>query len=265
MSRALTPVAPPPEVLSDHEGWDCELAWSLVPQAATWRLTRGSEARYVKVARVGREPSLPAERVRLEWAAGRLPVPTVLDGGTVDGVDWLLLAGLPGRDATVHPLREEPARLVPILARALRTLHEAPIDDCPFDFRLDAALAKVRQRVRDELVVPATDFPEELQHLTAQAALEWLESDRPDTEDVVLCHGDYCLPNVLFNESGGLIGYLDLGKLGLADRWWDLAVATWSVTWNLGPGWEDLFLDAYGAARDPAREAYYRLMYNVVS
>jgi kanamycin kinase len=59
--------------------------------------------------------------------------------------------------------------------------------------------------------------------------------------------------------------YLDLGELGVADRWWDLAVATWSTTWNLGPGWEPAFLEAYGIDPDPERIAYYRLLYDLVS
>ena len=51
----------------------------------------------------------------------------------------------------------------------------------------------------------------------------------------------------------------------MADRWWDLAVATWSVTWNLGPGYEALFLEEYGVGRDDRRVAFYRLLYDVVS
>ena len=43
-----------------------------------------------------------------------------------------------------------------------------------------------------------------------------------------------------------------------ADRWWDLAVATWSTVWNIGPGWEDDFLRAYEIERDDARIAQLR-------
>ena len=46
-------------------------------------------------------------------------------------------------------------------------------------------------------------------------------------------------------------GHVDLGLLGTADRWADLAVATWSTEWNYGPGWEQLLLDAYGIAPTP--------------
>jgi kanamycin kinase len=42
-------------------------------------------------------------------------------------------------------------------------------------------------------------------------------------------------------------------------------VASWSITWNLGPGWEDLFLRSYGTNRDPGRVAFYRLLYDLVS
>jgi kanamycin kinase len=87
---------------------------------------------------------------------------------------------------------------------------------------------------------------------------------RPASESLVVCHGDYCLPNVLL-EGGDVAGFVDLGELGVADRWWDLAVATWSLAWNLGGGHEALFLAEYGAEPDPARMAFYRLLYDVVS
>ncbi len=62
-----------------------------------------------------------------------------------------------------------------------------------------------------------------------------------------------------------VVGYLDLGEVGVADRWRDLAVATWSVTWNFGHGHEDLFLRSYGVARDLRRRDLYRLLYDLES
>ncbi|MFQ1004018.1 hypothetical protein [Modestobacter sp. SSW1-42] len=63
-------------------------------------------------------------------------------------------------------------------------------------------------------------------------------------------------------EDGAWAGHVDLGSLALADRWADLAVATWSTRWNYGPGWEQPLLDAYGIADDPARTAYHRLLWD---
>ena len=80
----------------------------------------------------------------------------------------------------------------------------------------------------------------------------------------MVCHGDYCLPNVMIS-GGEVTGFLDLGELCVADRWRDLAVATWSVSWNLGPGFEDLFLASYGIERDEQAQAFYRLLYDLES
>jgi len=49
------------------------------------------------------------------------------------------------------------------------------------------------------------------------------------------------------------------------DRRWDLAVGSWSIIWNLGARWEELFLDSYGVARDSGRISFYRLLYDLVA
>jgi kanamycin kinase len=152
-----------------------------------------------------------------------------------------------------------------ILARGLRALHEAaPVEGCPFDFRLDAALAHARRRLEAGEIDRERDFHPEFSHLLPAEALERLERLRPPTEDLVVCHGDYCPPNILI-EGDGVSGYVDLGELGVSDRWRDLAVATWSMTWNLGPGHAERFLDEYGIEADAERLAYYRLLYDVVA
>ena len=53
---------------------------------------------------------------------------------------------------------------------------------------------------------------------------------------------------------------MDLGALGVADRWADLAVASWSTAWNYGGDWTDALLDAYGVDRDEERIRYYRAL-----
>jgi aminoglycoside phosphotransferase len=64
----------------------------------------------------------------------------------------------------------------------------------------------------------------------------------PPIDKLVVCHGDACAPNTLLGDDGCWSGHVDLGALGVADRWADLAIATWSTEWNYGPGWEDHLL-----------------------
>jgi kanamycin kinase len=122
----------------------------------------------------------------------------------------------------------------------LRYLHDTlPVAQCPFDWSVPYRL---RRAVGDT------------------AAL----LDPPPVDRLVVCHGDACSPNTLLAEgSGEAVAHVDLGALGVGDRWADLAVATMSLGWNYGPGWEESFLTAYGVGPDPVRSAYYRALWNV--
>ena len=110
-------------------------------------------------------------------------------------------------------------------------------------------MAHVEERVRADDIDPG-GFHDEHAHLTPAAALAELEATAPDDEDLVVCHGDFCPPNVLLQE-GRVTGYVDLGELGAADRWWDVAVGAWSVGWNFGEELEPLFYESYGIEPGP--------------
>jgi kanamycin kinase len=254
----------PPNVLAGMNDWKRTVAWSFDPSRVTWRLrSPHGEVRYLKALPLRTLPSLADEKDRMVWAVSRLSVPQVVDYGTDAAQEWLLTSGLTGTDATDAGLRSQPERLIPLLADGLRRFHALPIDDCPFNSSADVLLGRVQQRVDAGLV----DFEREVrpEHgvSTTDEAIARLGRLRPRNEDLVVCHGDYCLPNVLIDD-WRVSGYVDLGRLGVADRWWDLAIATWSVTWNLGPGWEDTFLASYGIERNPDRIAFYRLLYDLL-
>lgn len=232
---------------------------------ATWRITRtAGGVSYLKAAFVGTHPSLAAERDRCTWLrAHGVPVPQVLDHDGDGAVEWLLTAGLPGIDATAPQHLADPAVTVPLLAAGLRRFHEIDPAGCPFDYRMTTALEHVARRVAAGDV--STDgFHDVHRDLDPGSALERLGDLVVEEHELVVCHGDYTLPNVLLDE-GRVVGYLDLGEVGVADRWRDLAVATWSVTWNFGPGYEDLFLDSYGVEWDHHRRDLYRLLYDLES
>lgn len=253
-----------PALRAAYADWEWEVAWSW-PHTVTHRLShRDGEVRYLKIAESSRHPRVSDEATRMRWAGRHLPAPEVLDSGSDGQIDWLVTRAIPGRNATDDPFLADPGRLIELLGRGLRVFHGAPASECPFDFRLDAALRHVRRRVDAGLIEPARDFHPEHSHLSVTEAMAELERGKPSAEDLVVCHGDYCFPNVIIRDQR-VVGFVDLGELGVADRWWDLAVATWSTTWNVGPGWEDAFLAAYEIEPDHERIAYYRLLYDLVS
>jgi kanamycin kinase len=235
----------------------CEPVWRNGSGGLTFRLRGAGGVRYVKW-----EPvcggALAAEVERLTWAIGFTAVPAVLGHGQDEGGCWLLTRGLMGRSAVDPRWVAEPARAALAIGSGLRALHDAlPTDLCRFDWsartRVAAALARVDAGRR-----PGADEHADLSAAEVRARL----ADVPDLDPVV-CHGDACAPNTLIDDDGRCAGHVDLGALGTGDRWADLAVAAWSMTWNYGPGYERAVYEAYGTEPDVAKIAYYRLLWDV--
>lgn len=98
--------------------------------------------------------------------------------------------------------------------------------------------------------------------LTADDERAALLAAAPDLDRLVVCHADACVPNTLVGDDGSPTGHVDLGRMGVADRWADLAVATNSLGWNFRGNWEAELLDAYGVERDEQRATYYRRLWD---
>ena len=255
----------PKKVLQEHQGWETQVVWYYFNHALTRKLTSKNQSnRFLKMVKKGTYPGIEHEAPRMRWAADFLPVPPILEVNLSEHIPWMLTEEIRGKDGNHPNLKADPIRLVKMLADALSRFHQVPVDNCPFNFRLETALRHSKLRLKAGLIEPKVHFHPEFQHLSAEKAVEILHNERPSHEELVVCHGDFCVPNILFN-SGALKGFVDLGELGVADVWWDLAVATWSLEWNLGPGYEDLFLKEYGKRVDSEKIQYYRLLYDVVS
>lgn len=195
---------------------------------------------YVKwVPHIG-EFNLAAEAARLRWAGGYTVVPEVVDLGADEHGSWLRTRALAGRSAVDPRWLADPHSAVRAIGTGLRTLHDRlPVAECPFDWSLETRFAWIK-RPADRILI----------------------SQAPPIDAPVVCHGDACAPNTLIGEEGRWAGHVDLGRLGVADRWADLAVATYSLGWNYAGEWTDELLDAYGIERDDDRIAYYRRLWD---
>ncbi|WP_407569272.1 APH(3') family aminoglycoside O-phosphotransferase [Deinococcus altitudinis] len=242
--RRVLPAARWEEVLGGESG------------AQVWRSSRF----VLKVcARTGLERPLHAEALRLRWLTGRVPVPEIVGYEVTPTTEFLAMTRLPGvplhhPDALVHPLR-----VTELLARALRELHALPARDCPFNASLAFTLRQARERLEAGLVDEA-DFDDERRGHTGVQVLRELLATRPAQEDVVVTHGDPCLPNLLL-DGEYLSGFIDAGRLGLADRHADLSLAYRSLKRNIGPEMAEHFLDVYGRSLvDAGKLHYYALL-----
>lgn len=192
------------------------------------------------------------EAARLEWLEGRLPVPEVLGVATdaVSGAVHLVLTELGGTDGADRSQLTRPEVLVAAYAEGLVAVHELAADDCPF--RADPALLRARAVARlAHGLVDAASLDRPYRSRSTNDLVALLDALDPAVvgaaahEPPVVLHGDYSLPNVLV-EGGRVVGYLDVGRLGVGDRYLDLADAARSLVRNLGPEATAPFFEAYG-------------------
>jgi kanamycin kinase len=239
------------------------LAWQN-EHALTFEVGEGADRWFVKWAPAGSPLDLAAEAARMSWAVAYTPVPRVLGLGADGEGSWLVTAALPGRCAVSRRWLAEPRTAVIAIGEGLRAMHDTlPVTDCPFSWMARDRIA-AGQRAAAAGRLDTSDWAPEHLELGIGGVLARVQNI-PPTDKLVVCHGDACAPNTLIADDGRWSGHVDLGDLGVADRWADLAIATWSSGWNYGPGWEQVLLDAYGIKPDAVRTGYYRLLWELGS
>ena len=168
------------------------------------------------------------------WLNGRLPTPRIPAYAEENGMAYTLMTRVAGQMLCAPELMREPQTVISLAAECLRLLWSVDISGCPCRVsRLEERLKTARCRVESGLVgmedaEEGTYGPNGFRD--PAELLEWLEKNRP-SEDLVLTHGDCCLPN-LFAENGHISGLIDLGKMGPADRWQDVAICLRSLRAN---------------------------------
>ncbi len=169
----------------------------------------------------------------MKWLDGKLPAPKVLATEVKDGYRYLLMSKVRGRMACDEYYMTRPEELVTLLAEALKMLWSVDISDCPKTFDLKAELEEAKYRIEHNLVDLEDTEPEtfgEGGFKDPEELLQWLYDHQPEP-DPVFAHGDFCLPNVFF-EDGKVSGFIDLGDAGIADRWYDIALGYRSLKHN---------------------------------
>lgn len=227
----------------------------------TYRVTDAERDLYVKWAPKTSAIDLAGEARRLGWLAGRTPVPHVVDTGDDDEGSWLVTTALAGTNAIAPQWAAQPNIAIRAIAAGLRRLHGTlPVETCPFSLRVPARRISADRR-RNLGLLTRERLLDEHRHLSIDEALEITAHLRDD--DLVVCHGDPCPPNTIIDSAGEFAGHVDVGQLGVADRWADLAVAAWSAGRNYGAEWASRLLAEYGVRDDPERRAAYLLLYDL--
>jgi aminoglycoside 3'-phosphotransferase-1 len=223
--KSVKPITVPASLVDLVAG--CRWSRDLVGESggSVYRLEKdGAAGLYLKHGEGEIAAAVIDEMVRLAWLEGRLAVPAVRGFVGLPGEAWLLTTAIPGRTA-FQWLQDSPddrPGIVTLLAAHLRALHDLQLDLCPFDSSLAHRMALARLRL-DAGTVDADDLGDEHDGWTPQQVWDEMTAELPLAEDRVVTHGDYSLDNILI-EDGRVTGCIDVGRLGVGDRYQDLAI-----------------------------------------
>ena len=225
--------------------------------AGVWRTTRDSTHWFVKAQKNTVELEIEANKIRW-FAVQNLQVPNLIDYFNLNNTAFLITEALKGTDASQT---SNPKATTIALAHCLHHLHNLEIKNCPFDRTLNTTLELAKQNLIKGLV-DETDFDPVRFGTSAFLVYQQLLEKRPKFEDLVLTHGDFCLPNIIL-EQNKVTGLIDLGRAGVADRYQDIALILRSITSELNPDFNDcsdIFAQEYEIDLEPDKLEYYQML-----
>lgn len=188
-----------------------------------------------RVLKIERDCNSSANELNMmRWLQGKLPVPQIIAADMVGETRFLLMSRIPGVYLCNEEVLDDQERLAALVAEGLQRMWAIDVTECPTDRTLDAKFQEIQVGLRNGTITIDTARQEDTYghggFASPSALFDWLVRHRP-VEEMVLSHGDYCLPNV-FCSDAGLTGYIDLGYAGIADKWVDIEKVIWSMWAN---------------------------------
>jgi aminoglycoside 3'-phosphotransferase-1 len=219
---------------------------------------RGRRALYLKYGSGRLARQIAEEFVRLQWLNDHLPSARVVHFSADRKTAWMLTEALPGRSAydILSTNAERHTETVRAIAGFMRRLHDLPLETCPFLSDHKIRMIHARRNI-EAGTVDTSDFDEQRRGWTADRVWSELNTILPARFDRVVTHGDFSLDNV-FIERGRVTGIIDAGRLGIADRYQDLAIL-WNNLAEFGAGLQRTFVTAYGVSRLDKRRLDFHL------
>lgn len=198
------------------------------------------------------------EQKVMQWLQNRLPVPKIIAQCREHGYDYLLMTRVSGEMAYSEHYLKNPTKLVSLLAEGIKILQAVNISDCPFDCTLKNTLNVAKAKIENN-EIDMSNWKETTQFNSPKELYDYLVENQPE-EELVFSHGDYCLPNVFFDNEK-VTGFIDLGHTGIASKWEDITSCIRSLEYNLqSKEYTNLFFEQLNIKPDYEKINYYSLL-----
>ncbi len=210
------------------------------------------------------------EHLMMNWLKNKISVPECICNVTENGKNYLLMSKIGGKMSCEDEYMSDPNLLISVLAEAMKKLWKVDISDCPVKNDLSTVLKEAEYRVESGFVDVSDAEPDTFGKggfKDPEELLRWLYDNKPK-ENLVLSHGDFCLPNVFIN-GDKFSGFVDIGRMGVADKYQDIALCYRSLKHNFDGiysgisygGYDDkMFFNALEIEPDFDKIRYYILL-----
>ena len=210
------------------------------------------------------------EATMLNFFQGKIPCAKLLRYESDGGTDYLAMSKVTGQMLIDKDYLSNPHRIYQAASQVLHKLWSLDTGSCPVDMSLSTKLKLAEYNVCHNMVdvndcQPGT-FGKNGRFASPEALLKWLVDNKPQ-EQLVVTHGDLCLPNVIV--SNGVPTIIDVTMAGAADVYQDVALLYRSTRDNLmghydgvvyAPFDEKAFFATIGVPMDKDKLDYYIMM-----
>ncbi|MDO5569358.1 MAG: aminoglycoside 3'-phosphotransferase [bacterium] len=224
--------------------------------STVFRITSDNGIYFLKITKNG---LLTNEYKKLKWLSTKTIVPKIILHEVIDDKEFLLTESLEGEMVCSNFYLQNPSLGIPIIIDAFDELKKVDIIDCPFNVSLDYKLNLVKYNLDNNLInIDEIDVSIKNKYKTLQGIYDYLIKNRFD-EELCFSHGDISLPNI-FAKNGSFSGFIDVGDCGIADKWFDIAIATRTIIRNYGEEYLKDFYKGINIIPDKFKINYYLLM-----
>ncbi len=241
--------------IKDTEGMSPAKVYKLVGETENLYL-KMTDSRYN-----GTTYDVEREKDIMLWLKGKLPVPKVLYFEQYGDWKYLLMSEVDGVLCyKEYEIYKDPKQIVALYAECVKLLQAIDISDCPFNNNSDNRLIELEYLLNNNLAdVDCENWEEDTPFKEPGELYDFLKANKP-REELAFSHGDLCDSNILL-ENSKISGFIDLGRSGKADKWYDIAFCVRSIKEDIGEErYVKLFFDLLGTEPDWEKINYYILL-----
>lgn len=159
-----------------------------------------------------------------------LPIPSLIDYEISEDQTTILMTKMKGVSLSSAVTKIDPFQLIDVLVQGIKILWEKSTSvslESSLNKKLEKALSNIENQ-RVDIIDMEKNFRKEFK--TPEKMYQYLIDHKPK-EELVLSHGDFCLPNI-FIDNNKLSGFVDLADIDVMDQYQDIALCYRSLMHN---------------------------------